>query len=70
MQNTEKSFWNSDKAVSAAKAPNSVSITGRDRADKFRNPPDVAPWNLLADSPVLSVSPLLPCTPETEYSFG
>jgi Short C-terminal domain len=36
MQNTKKSFWNSDKAVSAAKAPNCVSISGRGRADKFR----------------------------------
>jgi hypothetical protein len=36
MQNTKKSFWNSDKAVSAAKAPNCVSISGRVRADKFR----------------------------------
>jgi hypothetical protein len=36
MQNAPKSFWNSDKAVSAAKAPNCVSIGGRDRADKFR----------------------------------
>jgi hypothetical protein len=36
MQNTKKSFWNTDKAVSAAKAPNCVSISGRDRADKFR----------------------------------
>jgi hypothetical protein len=36
MQNTKKSFWNSDKAVNAAKAPNCVSIGGRDRADKFR----------------------------------
>ena len=36
MQNTKKSFWNTDKAVSAAKAPNCVSISGRDRAEKFR----------------------------------
>jgi hypothetical protein len=36
MQNTRKSFWNNDKSVSAAKAPNCVSIGGRDRADKFR----------------------------------
>jgi hypothetical protein len=36
MQNTTKSFWNTDKAVSAAKAPNCVSISGRDRAEKFR----------------------------------
>src|ERR1035437_1182830 len=36
MQNTTKSFWNNDKAVSAAKAPNCVSISGRDRAEKFR----------------------------------
>ena len=36
MQNTKKSFWNTDVAVSAAKAPNCVSISGRDRADKFR----------------------------------
>ena len=36
MQNTKKSFWSTDKAVSAAKAPNCVSISGRDRADKFR----------------------------------
>lgn len=36
MQNTKKSFWNNDKAVSAAKAPNCVSISGRVQADKFR----------------------------------
>jgi hypothetical protein len=36
MQNTRKSFWNSDKNVSAAKAPNCVAISGKDRADKFR----------------------------------
>jgi hypothetical protein len=36
MQNSPKSFWNTDKSVSAAKAPNCVSIGGRDRADRFR----------------------------------
>ena len=36
MQNAPKSFWNSDKSVNAAKAPNCVSISGRDRAAKFR----------------------------------
>lgn len=36
MQNTKKSFWNNDAAVSAAKAPNCVSISGRVQADKFR----------------------------------
>ena len=36
MQNTRKSFWNSDRSASAAKAPNCVAISGRDRADKFR----------------------------------
>ena len=36
MQNTKKSFWNTDKAVSAAKASNCVSISGGDRAEKFR----------------------------------
>jgi hypothetical protein len=36
MQNTKKSFWNSDEAMSAAKAPNCISISGRERADKFR----------------------------------
>jgi hypothetical protein len=36
MQNTRKSFWNFEKTVNAAKAPNCVSISGRDRADKFR----------------------------------
>jgi hypothetical protein len=36
MQNTKKRFWNTDKAVSTAKAPNCVSIGGRDRANKFR----------------------------------
>lgn len=36
MQNTKKSFWNSDNPVSAAKAPNCVSISGRGRAGKFR----------------------------------
>ena len=28
MQNAPKSFWNSDKSVNAAKAPNCVSISG------------------------------------------
>ena len=37
MQNTRKSFWNSDSNVSAAKAPNCVSISGRERAAKFRH---------------------------------
>jgi len=36
MQNAPKSFWNSDKSVNAAKAPNCVSISGRERAVKFR----------------------------------
>jgi hypothetical protein len=36
MQNTKKSFWNTNNTVSAAKAPNCVSISGRDRAEKFR----------------------------------
>jgi hypothetical protein len=36
MQNAPKSFWNSDKSVNAAKAPNCVSISGRERAAKFR----------------------------------
>jgi hypothetical protein len=36
MQNSPKSFWNSDKSVNAAKAPNCASIAGRDRADRFR----------------------------------
>jgi hypothetical protein len=36
MQNAPKSFWNFDKNVNAAKAPNCVSISGRDRAAKFR----------------------------------
>lgn len=36
MQNTRKSFWVSDRNVSAAKAPNCVAISGRGRAEKFR----------------------------------
>lgn len=36
MQNSPKSFWNADKNLNAAKAPNCVSIAGRDRADRFR----------------------------------
>jgi hypothetical protein len=36
MQNTKKSFWNTDRAVSATKAPNCVSISGRNRAEKYR----------------------------------
>ena len=36
MQNTSKSFWNSDTKISAAKAPNCVAISGRERADRFR----------------------------------
>jgi len=36
MQNSPKSFWDTDKNVNAAKAPNCVSISGRDRADRFR----------------------------------
>lgn len=35
MQNAPKSFWNSDKSVNAAKAPN-CSISGRERAAQFR----------------------------------
>jgi hypothetical protein len=37
MQNAPKSFWNSDKNVNAAKAPNCVFISGRERAVKFRD---------------------------------
>jgi hypothetical protein len=36
MRNTPKSFWNSDKSVNAAKAPNCVAIGGREQAAKFR----------------------------------
>ena len=36
MQNTPKSFWNNDKGVNAAKALNCVSLSGRERANKFR----------------------------------
>jgi len=36
MQNSPKSFWNPDKNVNPAKAPNCVSIAGRERADRFR----------------------------------
>jgi hypothetical protein len=37
MQNTPKSFWNSDQGVSAAKAPNCVTIGGPRRAEVFRH---------------------------------
>ena len=37
MQNSPKSFWKSDKSTNAAKAPNCVSISGRDQARKFRD---------------------------------
>jgi hypothetical protein len=37
MQSSPKSFWNSDKSVNAAKAPNCVSISGRERAARFRD---------------------------------
>ncbi len=37
MQNTPKSFWNSDKGVSAAKAPNCVAVSGGVQAQKFRD---------------------------------
>jgi len=37
MRNTPKSFWNTDKSVNAAKAPNCVSISGRQQAAKFRD---------------------------------
>lgn len=36
MQNASKSFWKTDKAASPAKAPNCISIAGRNRADMFR----------------------------------
>jgi hypothetical protein len=36
MQNTNRSFWNTDRKVNAAKAPNCVSISGRQQANKFR----------------------------------
>src|ERR1039457_4939870 len=36
MRNSPKSFWNFDKNVNAAKAPNCVSINGRERANRFR----------------------------------
>lgn len=35
MQNAPKNFWKTDKSASPAKAPNCVSIAGRDRADLF-----------------------------------
>jgi hypothetical protein len=37
MQNTPKSFWNNDQGVSAAKAPNCVTISGPRRAEMFRD---------------------------------
>ena len=37
MQNTPKSFWNTDQGVSAAKAPNCVTISGPRRAEIFRD---------------------------------
>ena len=36
MQNTPKSFWRTDNKVRAANAPNCVSISGADQANKFR----------------------------------
>jgi hypothetical protein len=36
MQGTPKSFWEGGKNPTAAKSPNCVSISGRDRAAKFR----------------------------------
>ena len=36
MQNTDKSFWNRDKRLDPAKAPNCVSIAGPNRASSFR----------------------------------
>src|ERR1019366_3020672 len=36
MQNTKKSFWSTNNSISPAKAPNCVTIAGRDRAEKFR----------------------------------
>ncbi len=36
MQNAPKSFWSTSNSISPAKAPNCVSVAGRDRADKFR----------------------------------
>src|ERR1017187_6324429 len=37
MQSTPKSFWNNDQGVSAAKAPNCVTISGQRRAEMFRD---------------------------------
>jgi hypothetical protein len=36
MQNMPRSFWDTGKKPAAAKAPNCVSISGQDRATKFR----------------------------------
>src|ERR1035437_1485947 len=36
MQNAPKSFWSTNNSISPAKAPNCVTIAGRDREDKFR----------------------------------
>ncbi len=36
MQGTPKSFWQAGSKPPAAKAPNCVSISGTDRANKFR----------------------------------
>jgi hypothetical protein len=36
MQNASKNFWSTSNSISPAKAPNCVTIAGRDRADKFR----------------------------------
>jgi hypothetical protein len=36
MQNAPKSFWSTNNSISPAKAPNCVTIAGRDRAEKFR----------------------------------
>jgi hypothetical protein len=36
MQNAPKNFWSTNNSISPAKAPNCVTIAGRDRAEKFR----------------------------------
>ena len=36
MQNAPKNFWSTNGSISPAKAPNCVTIAGRDRADMFR----------------------------------
>lgn len=37
MQNTQKNYWSSDKNSDPLKAPNCISISGKDMAEKFRN---------------------------------